>query len=176
MSGKPGNPARDAILRRIEGLAVHDDDRPANLPLDWDDIGFLVQGLSFANRPVLAASRAVTERYSLGPRGAWMLNLIAAGVVFPNELSEVFQIGRSLVSAELTRLSEAGLIESRPGETDRRRSELALTDKGTQARNEVRGELQRTITTALAGYTPDEIRLVARVLRDVRDGYGTSVF
>jgi hypothetical protein len=116
------NPVRDAILNRIGEKASHIE-RPAGAPLTWDDIGLLCQGLVFAQRPIMAATRDVTERNSLGPRGAWLLNLISAGVNFPHELSEVMGIGRSLMSAELVRLTDAGLIISKPGATDKRRTE-----------------------------------------------------
>jgi len=168
MSGFRDNPTRDAILARVSDGKASGIDRPAEVPLDWDDIGLLCQGLVFGSRPLLAATRSVTEKYSLGPRGAWMLNLIEGGVAYPNELSEVFQIGRSLVSAELARLTEAGLVTSTPGATDKRRTELALTDAGKQATIKIRGELNFRLTTALDGYSPAEVRLFSRMLQDLR--------
>jgi hypothetical protein len=71
--------------------------RAHSLNLSWDEIGFLCEGLSLASRPMGLAVRAITEEYSLGPRGAWITILIGAGqVFFPLDLTNVFQIGRSL--------------------------------------------------------------------------------
>jgi DNA-binding MarR family transcriptional regulator len=169
MTTDNSTPAREAILRRFDPSDDNTQNRPADVPLDWDDIGLLAYGLTFANRPVLMASAATTERYSLGPRGTWMLSLISGGVVFPHELAEVFKIGRSLVTAELVRLTEAGLIASRPGAQDRRRSELTLTAAGQTAVSEVRGEMARIISKALEGYSAEHVRLCARMLRDLRE-------
>lgn len=159
---------RDAILSLLKHPSHHGTDRPDAVPLDWDDIGYLSHGLVIGNRPLLQATGAVTERYSLGPRGGWMLNLIAGGVVHPHELSALLKIGRSLVSAELTRLTEAGLIESQTGQTDRRRSELALTARGKAALAEIRAELFRILTGALTGYSPAQVRLLAKMLHDLQ--------
>ncbi len=169
MSQISDDPVREALLERIGAKPFNSPLREPGTPLDWDDIGFLCQGLSFASRPLFAATQGVTTRYSLGPRGAWMLNLITAGVVYPHELSNVFKIGRSLISAELTRLTDAGLVESRQGATDRRRSELALTDEGRKVLGEIRDELATSITSALSDYSPDEVRLLARMLTDLRE-------
>lgn len=163
------DPVREAIFERIGVFEARDLDGRTGKPLDWDDIGVLCQGLTFANRPMFEAIKPIQTRYSLGPRGVWMLNLISAGVVYPHELSDVFMIGRSLISAELVRLTEAGLVESRTGADDRRRSELALTEEGEKALKEVRGELESRLKLALADYTPEEVRLLIRMLSSLRD-------
>lgn len=137
-------------------------------PLTWDDIGFLAHGLAFAPQSLHKAIAGVTKHHDLGPRGAWILNLIDIGVVFPHELAEMLRIGRSLVSAELARLAEAGLVTSQPGARDRRRTELALTESGKVVRQEVQAALAALITGALAHYTPEELRLCARLLSDMR--------
>ncbi len=168
MTIKHPNPVRDAILNRI-GEQASLAEPPAGAPLTWDDIGLLCHGLVFAQRPILAATKGVTERNSLGPRGAWLLNLISAGVNFPHELSEVMGIGRSLMSAELARLTDAGLIVSKPGATDKRRTELALTDKGEAEHKVIHAEIERILRAGLAKYAPDEVRLVTRMLRDMRE-------
>lgn len=168
MGEKERNLSREELLQRAirsHGLALPDD---PDAPLTWDDLGLLSQGLSFAGRPVRLAAQKITEQYDLGPRGAWMLNLIQHGIVFPHELSDVFRIGRSLVSIELARLDKAGLVESRPGETDRRRTELSLTKKGKAAVDEVRAEIARILAIGFEGYSPREIRLCARMLYDLK--------
>lgn len=166
MSADGEESARERIQRRGDEMRSGP---PATGALTWDDIGFLVHGMSFASRPLHRATAGVTKRYDLGPRGAWILNLVSIGLVYPHELAEMFRIGRSLVSAELARLTEAGLITSRQGTGDRRRSELALTAEGQAACEQVRHDLAGLVTESLAHYTPEEIRLCARMLADMRN-------
>ena len=136
--------------------------------LGWDELGLVCEGLAFAQRPLRAATRGVTRQYGLGPRGAWILNLISTGKVYPLELSDMLKAGRSLITAELARLTEAGLITASPGRHDRRRSELALTSLGQAACQQVRDEMARIVRRNLAGYSAEHVRLFSRMLRDVR--------
>ncbi|MFC0205789.1 MarR family winged helix-turn-helix transcriptional regulator [Novosphingobium soli] len=150
----------------LEQVLAHGIDNP-----DWDDgaiapeiLGEIAAGLAFGPRPVTAAGTEITERYDLGPRGAFMLSLIGNGVRFPKDLATVLHIGRSLVTAELNRLRSAGLVEITAGQ-DRRQSRLALTPAGRDAATTVRRTLSRTIEIALARYSADEITLFAAMLR-----------
>jgi DNA-binding MarR family transcriptional regulator len=136
--------------------------------LGWDDLGLLAEGVAFASRPLKLATHTVTQRFNLGPRGAWILNLISNGVVHPTVLSTVFQVGRSLITAELVRLTDAGLIVAQPGQDDRRRSELALTPAGEAACRQIREDISTIFLDNLRGYSADEIRKFTRMLRDVR--------
>jgi DNA-binding MarR family transcriptional regulator len=156
---------REQLLARIAGMRTGPIESG---PLVWHDIAFLVHGMAFASQPLHYATDAVTERYNLGPRGTWVLNLVAIGLNHPHELAEMLRIGRSLVSAELARLTEAGLIVARQGTRDRRRSELALTPSGEEALNEVRDELARLVTESLGHYSPQELRLCGRILADMQ--------
>jgi DNA-binding MarR family transcriptional regulator len=138
--------------------------------LSWDEIGFLCHGMSFASRPMAEATGDITEEYSLGPRGAWMLVLIDVGNVYPLDIANVFRIGRSLISAELVRLTDAGLITSVQSPTDGRRTELRLTPLGETVRDRVRQQLRDLVTKQLAHYSRDELMLCARILSDFRGG------
>ena len=144
-------------------------EEPAGIDsLGWDELGPLLEGLAFAQRPLRAATRQVTRQYDLGPRGAFILSLISSGKKYPLELSDMLKAGRSLITAELARLTEAGLVTASPGRHDRRRSELALTPLGQQACQRVRDEMARIVRRNLADYSVDEVMLFARMLRDVR--------
>lgn len=165
---------RDAILSRFQPKQAEVDAWKDESALVWDDIGYLSHGLVFGARPLLQATRSVTERYSLGPRGGWMLNLIGGGLFHPHELSDVLRIGRSLVSAELARLTEAGLVTSTTGKADKRRSELKLTASGQAALDEIRSELFRSLTSALKDYSPSQVRMLAKMLHDLHDSAAAS--
>lgn len=158
---------REDLLKRVLYRAETDD--PAAIPsVSWEDIAPIITGLVLAQRPISAATKSVTERHDLGPRGCYILSLISGGIVFPVELASVLRIGRSLVTSELGRLTAAGLIFARAPSGDRRRTELALTPAGETACEEVRIEMYSTVARNLSAYSVDEIRLFARMLADVR--------
>lgn len=136
--------------------------------LGWDELGLVAEGLAYGLRALRAATRPITREYDLGPRGAWILSLIWAGKCFPLELSRALKTGRSLITAELARLTSAGLITATADSGDRRRSQLALTPLGREACERVRSEMARIIRRNLAGYSAEDVRLLIRMLRDVR--------
>ena len=136
--------------------------------LGWDELGLVSEGLAYGLRALRAATRPVIREYHLGPRGAWILSLIWGGKCYPLELSQALKTGRSLITAELVRLTSTGLVTAQADSGDRRRSHLALTPLGREACERVRGEMARIIKRNLASYSPEEVRLLIRMLRDVR--------
>jgi DNA-binding MarR family transcriptional regulator len=163
------NTPRDELLRRAFARQGADDAATVG-PSDGSelpDVAPIIEGLVFAGRPIDQATQSVTSQYDLGPRGCYILSAINSGITYPLELASLLRIGRSLVTAELNRLSAAGLITSAPGKDDRRRSELSLTATGRRASAEVSKRLDQTIRGNLAGYTDEEVRLFSRMLADV---------
>jgi DNA-binding MarR family transcriptional regulator len=135
--------------------------------LSWEDIGFICEGLVVAPKPLRTATQRITEEYSLGPRGAWIAVLISIGeVVFPLDLTKRFQIGRSLITAELTRLNDAGLIAYRRNSGDGRRVELTLTPLGQTVQRRVKADLANLVRRQLASYTRPQALLFGRMLHD----------
>ena len=43
---------------------------PAPVDEEWRQLGKLIEGLAYAQRPIFAAVRGITKRLGLGPRGA----------------------------------------------------------------------------------------------------------
>ena len=135
--------------------------------LSWEEIGYICEGLVHAPRPLSAATRSITAKYSLGPRGAWIVVLISIGeVVFPLDLTKRFQIGRSLITAELTRLCDADLIAYRRNASDGRRVELRLTPLGQGVQRRVKADLANLVRRRLASYTHEQTLLFGRMLHD----------
>jgi DNA-binding MarR family transcriptional regulator len=114
-----------------------------------------------------SAATAIRERHSLGPRGPWIVGLICSGdATTPSELTNVFRCGRSLITAELNRLAEAGLIVTRKSDEDGRQVRLSLTPEGELVRREVGEALVRLVNERLAGYTREDVLFCTRLLRD----------
>ncbi len=135
--------------------------------LSWEEIGAICEGLVLAPRPLKMATRGIIAEYSLGPRGAWIVHLISIGQVsFPLDLTKFFQIGRSLITAELTRLSDAGLIAYQRNATDGRRVELTLTSLGKTVQKRVKAELIKLVRRRLSHYTREQVLLFDRMLHD----------
>ena len=170
LTGRIRNEALEKVASPLGKRVASQPRATTNQPaeLGWDELGFICEGLSFGQRPIRAAARSITQRHNLGPRGAFILSLISNGVAYPLELAAIFKVGRSLITAELTKLAEAGLVVATPGEDDRRRSRQALTPAGDAACEEVRNAMAHIIRRNLAGYSPDELRLFSRMLHDVR--------
>lgn len=138
------------------------------LKLSWDEIGFICEGLALSSRPLRFATKRITDEYSLGPRGAWMVLLISTGEVFPLDLTKIFQVGRSLITSELNRLIDADLITYRQSVTDGRRAELALTSLGEKVCERIKADTAKLVLDRLKAYTREEVLLCAKLLRDFR--------
>jgi DNA-binding MarR family transcriptional regulator len=135
--------------------------------LTWEEIGFLGRALAVAPKQWRAGALMVRERYSLGPRGPWIIGLIASeDSCTPSDLTAVFQCGRSLITAELNRLADAGLIATRKSDEDGRQVRLSLTAEGQQVRQEVGEALVTLINERLAGYSREDVLFCARLLSD----------
>jgi DNA-binding MarR family transcriptional regulator len=140
--------------------------KPAQL--SWEDIGFICEGLAFASRLLWSAIEDITDQYSLGPRGAWIVRLVGRSDMSPLDLTNVFRVGRSLITAELVRLTQAKLITYEKSATDGRRVELALTPLGRTVERRIKDSLTKLVTERLAAYSRDEILLCGSMLRDIR--------
>jgi DNA-binding MarR family transcriptional regulator len=140
----------------------------SRLKLSWDEIGFLCEGMALAPRSMGMATSKITEEFSLGPRGAWITVLITTGQVYPLDLTTVFQVGPSLITAELTRLIEARLITYGKSASDGRRVQLKLTPLGDTVQRRVKEELSNLVKQRLSSFKREEILLCARMLSEFR--------
>lgn len=139
--------------------------------LSWDDIGRFAYALTAARGRFGDATKGLASDFGLGPRGPFILGIIGRGRVSPHELADAYGVGRSLITAELTRLADAGLIVQGRDPADGRRATLALTETGEAARQRLGEELEQLLEDRLKGYSRDEIMLCARLLGDfARDG------
>lgn len=141
-------------------------DSPARPALSSEDVSAFCNVVGLAPRQLMAARDAVTARYDLGPRGAWMIGLIERGVSSPSALTEVLCIGRSLATAEINRLTDAGLVAASQSAVDGRRVDLALTEEGHRVADELRDAIGEFVTRRLAGYSRQEVLAAIVLLQD----------
>ncbi len=155
---------RKEALTKARGRKIGED-----LPdTDWEIIGLVCEGISYASRPIDRVSQQISQDLRLGRRGHSILALLTRGLRYPHELASVFQVGRSLISSELAKLSAAGLIISTPGERDRRRTELTLTAKGASLSELFTTGMLTAIQQNLQAYSKEDLQLFSKMLSDVR--------
>jgi DNA-binding MarR family transcriptional regulator len=136
-----------------------------NLKLSAKETGLIAQGLTLGNRLLRQTTSGVTLDYNLGPRGAWIVRLIAGGrVIHPLDVTNFFVISRSVISDELARLLEARLIVYRKSRRDGRRVELALTPLGEKVSRRVRKEIGHLINQRFSAYSHNEVARFGRML------------
>src|SRR5690606_41570251 len=95
---------------------------------------YLLHTVGVTARRMLAIVEPINQQYSLGPRGASMLTLIDRGAVHPAQLAEIYEVGRSLITAEINRLLSAILVMRNESDGDRRRTTLSLPPIATKLR------------------------------------------
>lgn len=139
--------------------------------LSWEDIGYFGNAIAIASRQWRSAAKAVRDEYALGPHGPWIVGLMASThVLYPSDLTRVLRCGRSLISAELNKLSEAGLINTRKSEDDGRQIELTLTPLGAEVNARIAEGLTTMVEERLVHHSRDEVMACANLLRDLAGG------
>lgn len=88
-----------------------------------------------------------------------------AGMANAHELSERFEIDKSVISRQVRVLEELGLIESRPHERDGRLRVLTATPSASAALAELRRDHALRLRTVVEGLTPEEIHAASKVFR-----------
>lgn len=136
-----------------------------------EEAGFFFSALSAARQRFGHVTGTLSREFSIGPRGPWIVGLIGRSPISPHELAHFFNIGRSLVTAELTQLQEAGLIHYEKSAKDGRRVELSLTPRGHQMRTRLSEELITLLETRLVGYSKEQVLLTAQMLTDFAEGH-----
>ncbi|MFC3174091.1 MarR family winged helix-turn-helix transcriptional regulator [Novosphingobium bradum] len=142
-------------------------DRPG---LSGAEAGTFFGALAAARDSMGDVTRDIAREYGLGPRGPWLVALIGRGPISPNEVADLLNIGRSLVTAELGQLQDAGLINHERSSVDKRRVLLTLTPTGMAVAHRVSDGLVALLDNRLPGYSREEILLVGRVLTDLGGG------
>jgi DNA-binding MarR family transcriptional regulator len=143
--------------------------------VSWNDLGSIAQTLTLASWTFRTAIRNVTAEYRLLPKGAWILALIDnSQVMHPSDVTNFFNVGASVITDELARLTEARLITYGRDKNDRRWIELALTQRGVNVSSRIRKELSKFISERFKSYSRDEVLQFTRMLYDFAYADGMS--
>jgi DNA-binding MarR family transcriptional regulator len=129
----------------------------------------ILMAFGVAGRRLLLIAEPLNSHFSLGPRGLAVLGCVATGIAHPTALAEIFAVGRSLITADLKRLTAVGLLESTVDPADRRHSQLRLTELGAEVNRQGLAAFRSVVIRGLKKYTPAQRQLFARMLDDFSD-------
>lgn len=89
--------------------------------------------------------------------------IVTRGNVTSTELAESFAVGKSSITAIITRLADKGILERTRDEDDRRVVYLSLTDRGLDNYKKAQAKIMETVSTYLVHFGQDEVEGFIRV-------------
>jgi DNA-binding MarR family transcriptional regulator len=107
------------------------------------------------------------QSHGLGIRGIWTLSAISEGHASPGEIARLMMLPPSVVSGDLNRLIDAGLIERRRDDSDGRRLVYTLTEAGRVLLSDAHAVYVDVLGGKIGSYPPGEIERLLRMLYEI---------
>jgi DNA-binding MarR family transcriptional regulator len=154
----------EAPLKRIAVRPAQDWD----LDTPWSDIGRFAEAIMLARRQLLAAAQGIREEFALGPRGTWILGLVATGrIATQADVVRRYKVGRSIIAEEVALLIKAGLVACEAHPRDRRQIVLRVTKAGLEANNRMGDAMAARMAERLGRYTRADLLFCTGLLEDL---------
>ena len=108
------------------------------------------------------------SEYGITPQQLIMIKLIAHNKGMQHsELCEAMNLSKGTVSGIIKRLTERGLVEKQPIESDKRNSIIVFTDKGKDFAYSIRHEMNDTFENIFKTSSEDDIIRYRDTLREM---------
>lgn len=121
-----------------------------------------------ARRELLAAARDIRDEFALGPRGTWILGLVATGrVTTQADVVKRYKVARSIIAEEVALLAKAGLVACEPHREDRRQIALRVTKSGIVANARMGNAMAARMAERLNRYTRADLMFCTGLLEDL---------
>jgi DNA-binding MarR family transcriptional regulator len=130
-------------------------------------IGRLLASIGNLSNSLGAIHSRYAQNHDLGARGIWTLSAISEGHASPGAIARLLMVPPSVVSGDLNRLLDAGLIERRRDGSDGRRLVYSLTEDGSALLSGAHSIYVSILGDKMASYPPEEIERLLRVLYEV---------
>ncbi len=133
------------------------------------------------NRKLNALIRSIMPEELTADQFSTLRYIRSKGRATSSELADIFCVGRSSITAIITRLTAKDLIVRRPDEKDRRVTYLELSDEGVRLTDEMEAKIKQLFTTYLVHFDSEEamqfiytFEKLAKVLGEPADGGGNQ--
>lgn len=118
------------------------------------------------NRSIIRIERVEMAKFGLkGPHATCILAMARypEGITAA-QLCEICEKDKAAVSRTIAELEQAGMVQRSDPDGKRYRSQLKLTEKGSQVANSVNTLVYQAVTQASEGYSPEERQTFVNVL------------
>jgi DNA-binding MarR family transcriptional regulator len=140
----------------------------AGLALSWAEIGRLAEALTVAREELLTPALEINQRFSLGPRGIWIIGLVATGRIrTQSDVARLYRIGRSMVTEQIGLLVRQGLVVSEQSKEDQRKKAISLTELGWSVNQQLGDAFTARLQERIGHYSADEVNLCIDLLYDI---------
>ena len=133
--------------------------------LAWTEIGQFAEALTFARRALFTPIDEINADYTLGPRGIWVIGLIASGRIrSPSDLARHFGIPKSLVTEQIALLVSQDLVVTARAQDDKRQKTLSLTTRGQALNDRLGAAFEAKLDQLLGRYSAEDVRFCTELL------------
>ena len=133
--------------------------------LAWTEIGQFAEALTFARRALFTPIDEINADYTLGPRGIWVIGLIASGRIrSPSDLARHFGIPKSLVTEQIAMLVSQDLVATAQAQDDKRQKTLSLTPRGRALNDRLGAAFEAKLDQLLGRYSAADVRFCTELL------------
>ncbi len=130
-------------------------------------VGRLLASIGNLSTSLGAIHARFAQERDLGPRGIWVLSWISEGQGNPGMIAQKMILPPSVISGDLNRLVDAGLVARSRSGVDARRIDYRLTDAGRELLHQAHGEYAALLGDRLASYPPEELDRLLRMLFEI---------
>lgn len=133
--------------------------------LAWTEIGQFAEALTFARRALFTPIDEINADYTLGPRGIWVIGLIASGRIRTQaDLARHFGIPKSMVTEQVALLVSQDLVATAQSPDDKRQKTLSLTSRGRALNDRLGAAFEAKLDQLLGRYSAEDVRFCTELL------------
>ncbi|MCR5870999.1 MULTISPECIES: MarR family winged helix-turn-helix transcriptional regulator [unclassified Sphingomonas] len=162
MAAAGGIGQRDRMSEDLPKTVAH---LQARLPSG--PIGRLLASIGNLSTSLGAIHARFAQDHGLGPRGIWIMSWISEGQGNPGAIARAMILPPSVISGDLNRLVEQGLVVRQRGAADGRRLDYSLTETGQALLAKAHARYVAILQGKFAEYPPDQIDALLRILFEI---------
>ncbi len=134
-----------------------------------DELNAIYEAIRTTRAAMMRILDPFAERAAIGQRGIPTLGAISRGTKQPGPLAAAALVSPSLMTLDLQRLAEAGLVVRVQESHDARRARMELTLKGKKLHDEAVEVLRAAMIGILQDFPEKERRVFLKIFQRLRD-------